>query len=51
MNTDTEWDEFRKLVEIVRSHKANAIETKIGNCKVRIHRLVTTVRIDLQEVA
>lgn len=51
MTNDTEWDEFRKLLEIVRSHKANSIETKIGNCKVKIHRLVTTVRIDLQEAA
>ena len=51
MTTDEDWAEFRKLVEIVRTHKANSIETKIGNCKVKIHRLVTTVRIDLQEVA
>lgn len=51
MRTDMEWDEFRKLLEIVRAHKANSVETKIGNCKVKIHRLVTTVRIDLQEVS
>lgn len=51
MTTDAEWDEFRKLVQLVRDHKANSIETKIGMCKVKIHRLVTTVRIDLQEVA
>ena len=51
MTTDEDWDEFRKLVEIVRAHKANSIETKIGNCKVKIHRVITTVRIDLQEVA
>ena len=50
MTTDEDWVEFRKLVEIVRAHKANAIETKIGNCKVKIHRVITTVRIDLQEV-
>lgn len=50
MRTDEEWAEFKKLLEIVRNHKANSIETKIGNCKVKIHRLVTTVRIDLQEV-
>ena len=51
MTTDEDWDEFRKLVEIVRAHKANSIETKIGNCKVKIHRVITTIRIDLQEVA
>ena len=51
MITDEDWAEFRKLVEIVRAHKANSIETKIGNCKVKIHRVITTVRIDLQEVA
>ena len=51
MTLDLEWDEFRKLVEIVRAHKANSIETKIGNCKVKIHRVITTIRIDLQEVA
>ena len=51
MTTNEDWDKFRKLVEIVRAHKANSIETKIGNCKVKIHRIITTVRIDLQEVA
>ena len=51
MTTDEDWTEFRKLVEIVRAHKANSIETKIGNCKVKIHRVITTVRIDLQEVS
>ena len=51
MTTDEDWTAFRKLVEIVRAHKANSIETKIGNCKVKIHRVITTVRIDLQEVS
>ena len=51
MTTDEDWDEFRKLVEIVRAHKANSIETKIGNCKIKIYRVITTIRIDLQEVA
>lgn len=51
MTTQEDWDEFRKLVEIVRMHKANSIETKIGNCKVKIYRVITTVRIDLREVA
>lgn len=51
MTTDTDWTEFRKLVEIVRSHKANSIETKLGNCKIKIYRVITTIRIDLQEVA
>ena len=50
MTLDMEWDEFRKLVEIVRAHKANSIETKIGNCKIKIYRVITTIRIDLQEI-
>ena len=51
MTTNEDWDEFRKLVEIVRAHKANSIETKIGNCKIKIYRVITTIRIDLQEIA
>lgn len=49
MTDNKEWSEFRKLVEIVRAHKANSIETKIGNCEVKIRRLSTTIRIELQE--
>ena len=44
------WVELGKLVELVRSHKAKSIETKVGPFKVKIHRLITTIRIDLQEV-
>ena len=44
------WIELGKLVELVQSHKAKSIETKVGPYKVKIHRLITTVRIDLQEV-
>lgn len=50
MTTDAEWSEFRKLVELVHEHKANSIETKIGTFKVKIYRVITTIRIDLQEV-
>lgn len=50
MNTDEQWNEFRKLVELVRERKANSIETKIGGCTVKIYRVITTIRIDLKEV-
>lgn len=45
------WVELGKLVELVRTHKVKSIETKVGPFKVKIHRLITTIRIDLQEVA
>ena len=44
------WVDLGKLVELVRTHKAKSIETKVGPYKVKIHRLITTIRIDLQEV-
>ena len=44
------WVDLGKLVELVRSHKAKSIETKVGPFKVKIHRLITTIRIDLQEI-
>ena len=47
---ETIWVDLGKLVELVRTHKAKSIETKVGPYKVKIHRLITTIRIDLQEV-
>jgi len=49
--TDAEWTELGKYVDLIRQHKVKSIETKVGPFKVRIHRLITTIRIDLQEVA
>ena len=48
---DAEWAELGKYVDLIRQHKVKSIETKVGPFKVRIHRLITTIRIDLQEVA
>lgn len=45
------WQELAKLVELVRSKNVKSIETKVGPFKVKIYRLITTIRIDLQEVA
>lgn len=51
MTLDADWEQFRKLVELVRDKKAHSIETKIGTCDVKIYRVITTIRIDLKEVA
>ena len=49
--TEAEWAELGKLFSLVRERKANSIETKVGNYKIKIYRVITTIRIDLQEVA
>lgn len=49
MMYDVEWAEFQKLVELVWERKAKSIETTIGKYNVKIYRVITTVRIDLQE--
>ena len=49
--TNEDWLELAKYIELVRAHKVKSIETRVGPFKVKIHRLITTVRIDLQEVA
>lgn len=49
--TNEDWADLGKLVELVREHRVKLIETKIGPFRVKIHRLRTTIQIDLQEVA
>ncbi len=45
-----DWIQLGKLVEMVRAHKIKSVETRIGPFKIKIHRLITTIRIDLTEV-
>ena len=44
------WQELGKLVEMVRDHKVKSLETKLGPYKIKIYRIITTIRIDLQEI-
>lgn len=50
MTEESIWIDLGKLVELVQRQKAKSIETKVGPYRVKIHRLITTIRIDLQEV-
>ena len=47
---DLMWQELGKLVGMVRDHKVKSLETKLGPYKIKIYRIITTIRIDLQEV-
>ena len=44
------WQELGKLVEMIRDHKVKSLETKLGPYKIKIYRIITTIRIDLQEI-
>lgn len=45
------WNELAHYIELMRNHKIKSLETTIGPFKIKIHRLITTIRIDLTEVA
>lgn len=49
--TETELAEFGHFIEMMRTHKVNMIETKIGPYKVHMERSKKSIIVRLLEVA